>query len=83
MPGEEFARRYTYPTELAGKRMLSVDDREVNRTILARQLAAQGMGVSNAGSGAEALTQAAGRKTLAAPGGVLKTSAESNLYDLR
>jgi signal transduction histidine kinase/CheY-like chemotaxis protein len=42
-------------TELAGRRILSVDDQEINRSIVARQLEAQGMVVSSAGSGAEAL----------------------------
>jgi len=50
-PQKESAQR----AELAGKRVLSIDDQEVNRIILARQLEAQGMRVSNAGSGAEAL----------------------------
>ena len=56
--GQEVAARKESAkrAELAGKRVLSVDDQEVNRIILARQLEAQGMGVSNAGSGAEALT---------------------------
>jgi len=48
---KESARRAV----LAGKRVLSVDDQEVNRIILARQLEAQGMEVNNAGSGREAL----------------------------
>ena len=41
--------------ELDGKRVLSVDDQEVNRTIVARQLQAQGMQVESAASGKEAL----------------------------
>ena len=41
--------------ELDGKRVLSVDDQEVNRTIVARQLQAQGMQVKSAASGKEAL----------------------------
>jgi len=41
--------------ELAGKRVLAVDDQEVNRTITTRQLEAQGMHVKTAGSGREAL----------------------------
>ena len=42
-------------TALAGKRVLSVDDQEVNRTILALQLESQGMQVTKAQSGREAL----------------------------
>jgi PAS domain S-box-containing protein len=41
--------------ELHGRRVLSVDDQEVNRTIVARQLQAQGMQVKSAASGKEAL----------------------------
>ena len=41
--------------ELDGKRVLSVDDQEANRTIVARQLQAQGMQVESAASGKEAL----------------------------
>jgi CheY-like chemotaxis protein len=41
--------------ELAGKRVLSVDDQPVNRTILARQLETQGMRVTTADSGKQAL----------------------------
>jgi CheY-like chemotaxis protein len=41
--------------ELHGKRVLSVDDQEANRTIVARQLQAQGMQVESAASGKEAL----------------------------
>ena len=41
--------------ELDGKRVLSVDDQEVNRTIVARQLQSQGMQVESAASGKEAL----------------------------
>jgi PAS domain S-box-containing protein len=40
---------------LAGKRVLAVDDHEINRKLLARQLESQGMRVVTAGSGAEAL----------------------------
>jgi PAS domain S-box-containing protein len=41
--------------ELAGKRVLAVDDQEVNRKLLARQLESQGMRVVTAGSGSTAL----------------------------
>ncbi len=41
--------------ELAGKRVLSVDDQQINRDIVARQLGAHGMIVSSAASGSEAL----------------------------
>ncbi len=40
---------------LAGRRVLSVDDLEINRSIVSRQLEAQGMTVSSAASAAEAL----------------------------
>lgn len=43
--------------ELAGKRVLAVDDQEVNRIILARQLESQGIRVVTAGSGSEALAR--------------------------
>jgi signal transduction histidine kinase/DNA-binding response OmpR family regulator len=42
-------------TELIGKRVLAVDDHDVNRVILARQLESQGMIVAVAASGSEAL----------------------------
>ncbi len=42
-------------SELAGRRVLSVDDQEINRSIVARQLEAQGMTVTSAASGSEAL----------------------------
>jgi len=41
--------------EASGMRVLAVDDQEVNRTILARQLKSQGMQVVTAGSGTEAV----------------------------
>ncbi len=41
--------------ELVGRRILSVDDQEINRSIVARQLEAQGMTVTSAASGADAL----------------------------
>jgi PAS domain S-box-containing protein len=41
--------------ELDGRRVLSVDDQEVNRTIVARQLKTQSMQVKSAASGKEAL----------------------------
>jgi PAS domain S-box-containing protein len=41
--------------ELNGRRVLSVDDQEVNRTIVERQLHTQGMQVQSAASGKEAL----------------------------
>jgi len=40
---------------LTGKRVLSVDDQEVNRTILTRQLQSQGMHVKTVASGREAI----------------------------
>jgi signal transduction histidine kinase/DNA-binding response OmpR family regulator len=41
--------------ELVGRRVLSIDDQEINRSIVARQLEAHGMAVTSAASGAEAL----------------------------
>ncbi|MSP37323.1 MAG: hybrid sensor histidine kinase/response regulator [Deltaproteobacteria bacterium] len=42
-------------SELTGKRVLSVDDQEINLAIVTRQLEAQGMVVRSAASGADAL----------------------------
>jgi CheY-like chemotaxis protein len=42
-------------TALVGRRVLSVDDQDLNRSIVSRQLEAQGMTVTSAASGAQAL----------------------------
>ena len=42
-------------TALAGRRVLSVDDQEINRSIVTRQLEGQGMTLLSVASGAEAL----------------------------
>jgi len=57
IPGAEVvaASREKKHPELLGRRVLSVDDQEINRAIVARQLEAQGMAVTSAASGAEAL----------------------------
>jgi PAS domain S-box-containing protein len=48
-------RKIEKRAELAGRRVLAVDDQEVNRKILVRQLESQGMRVTTAASGREAL----------------------------
>jgi PAS domain S-box-containing protein len=50
-------RKVEKRVELVGRRVLAVDDQEVNRKILARQLDSQGMQVLTAASGREALTR--------------------------
>ncbi len=47
-------------TELKGKRVLAVDDQEINRRLLGLQLEAQGMEVEPVASGAEALARLEG-----------------------
>ena len=49
------AYRIAPRAELAGKRVLAIDDQEVNRSIFARQLAGEGMVVQTLGSGRAAL----------------------------